>query len=157
MPQPYYFVCDEALESMEYIRTPYSGRGIGIWKDSFNFHLASMRQTIERAFGILTRRWGILWRPLSCALDRWSLVITVCTKLHNLCIDANIPFDTGVYEDYAENDLPSTVHLNLYNSENEGHRSRNSHESSMKRTVITNFLQANGMTRPTRAFRNSRA
>ena len=25
-----------------------------------------MRQSIERAFGLLTRRWGIFWRPLQC-------------------------------------------------------------------------------------------
>jgi hypothetical protein len=31
---------------------------------AFNHILSSQRITIELAFGVLIRRWGILWRPI---------------------------------------------------------------------------------------------
>ena len=38
---------------------------------AFNNVLSSQRITIERSFGILVRRWGILWRPISYSLDKF--------------------------------------------------------------------------------------
>jgi hypothetical protein len=87
LPRKYYIVGDEAFCNTGQVLVPWSGRGLDTWKDSFNFHLSSMRQNIECAFGILTQRWGIFWRPLRCSFNRWTLVITVCAKLHNFCID----------------------------------------------------------------------
>lgn len=52
----------------------------------FNNRLSSSRITIERAFGILVRRWGILRRPLAYGLKKNMLVIDVCVRLHNLCV-----------------------------------------------------------------------
>jgi hypothetical protein len=61
----------------------YSDSGIGLWKDLFNIHLPAMMQYVERALGILTRRWSIFWRPLFCAHCEWSLIAMACAKLHN--------------------------------------------------------------------------
>ena len=33
--------------------------------DNYDFYQSSNRMAIECAFGILVRRWGLLWRPLS--------------------------------------------------------------------------------------------
>jgi hypothetical protein len=52
LPPQYYIVCDEAVECNEEVLVPFGGRNLGEWKDSFNYHLSSMRQCIERAFGI---------------------------------------------------------------------------------------------------------
>jgi len=52
----------------------------------FNNRLSSARITIERAFGILMRRWGIFWKPLAYRLRKCMLIIDVCVRLHNLCI-----------------------------------------------------------------------
>lgn len=66
-----------------------------------------MRQSIERAFGMLTKRWGIFWRELQFSFNYWSTVITVCAnaKLHNWCIDHN---DQNIaprwHEDYQNGD-----------------------------------------------------
>jgi len=35
---------------------PWPGADLGFSKDSFNFFLSQLRQTIERAFGILNSR-----------------------------------------------------------------------------------------------------
>ena len=67
-------------------------------------HLSVMRQCIERAFGILVRRWGIFWRPLTVHFTRWRLVLRVCAKLHNLCVDRDVPVYTSNPADNREGD-----------------------------------------------------
>ena len=54
---------------------------------SFNHTLSSQRITIERAFGQLVRRWGILWCANSSRLKNVSLMVQCCAKLHNVCVD----------------------------------------------------------------------
>jgi hypothetical protein len=54
---------------------------------AFNNVLSSQRITIERAFGILVRRWGILWRPIAYSLYRVARIARVCAMLHNICVD----------------------------------------------------------------------
>jgi hypothetical protein len=53
---------------------------------AFNNFLSSERITIERAFGMFCRKWGILWRPLEHSIAINSLIIKVCAKLHNASI-----------------------------------------------------------------------
>ena len=50
--------------------------------------LSSQRITVERAFGIFVRKWGILWKPLEYPLRTNTLIIVVCSKLHNLTISS---------------------------------------------------------------------
>ena len=38
----------------------------------------------------MTKRWGILMRPLQVKFVEWSRVITICAKLHNFCVEHNI-------------------------------------------------------------------
>ena len=107
LPPRYYFVGDEAFQNVNYFLTPWSGHGLDAWKDSFNYHLSAMRQCIERAFAFLTQRWGIFWRPLRCDFKRWTLICSVCAKLHNFCIDmqeslSDIP--ERLLDDYVEDD-----------------------------------------------------
>ena len=54
---------------------------------TFNHVLSSQRITIERAFGQLVRRWGILWCPNSSRLKNVSLMVQCCAKLHNVCVN----------------------------------------------------------------------
>jgi hypothetical protein len=42
------------------------------------------------AFGILVRRWGILWRPLEMRFERRTQTIAACMRLHNFCIDKKL-------------------------------------------------------------------
>ena len=62
---------------------------------TFNHALASQRIGIERAFGQLVRRWGILWCANSSRLKNVSVIVLVCAKLHNLCVDRWIADGTG--------------------------------------------------------------
>ena len=58
--------------------------------DDFDYYQSSARMPIECAFGILVRRWGVLWRPLEMRFDRRAAVAGACMRLHNYCIDRNI-------------------------------------------------------------------
>ena len=40
-------------------------------------------QAIERAFGMLTQRFGIYWRMFRFSFDWWPLVIMVTMKIHS--------------------------------------------------------------------------
>jgi hypothetical protein len=59
----------------------------------FDFEQSSNRICIECAFGILVRRWGILWRPLEMKPKRRAPIIGACMRLHNFCIDKKIDCD----------------------------------------------------------------
>ena len=58
--------------------------------DDFDFYQSSNRMAIECAFGILVRRWGVLWRPLSMAFRRRAPLILALMRLHNFCIDQRL-------------------------------------------------------------------
>lgn len=56
LPSEYFIIGDEAFSCSDQILSPWPGRGIGRYKDSFNYWLSHSRQCIERAFGMLTKR-----------------------------------------------------------------------------------------------------
>ena len=58
--------------------------------DAYDWCQSSNRMCIECAFGILVRRWGILWKPLAMRFDRRAALIGCLMRLHNICIDKNI-------------------------------------------------------------------
>eukprot|EP00808_Paulinella_micropora_P026172 g22064.t1 len=71
LPPKHYGVGDNGYLPHEYLLVPYKGRSLRTtapYKDSFNFHLSQLRIHVERAFGMLTARWGILWKPVSASL-----------------------------------------------------------------------------------------
>ena len=86
LPDGYFVIGDEAFRNTNTFLVPWKGHSITAWKSSFNFHLSSMRQCIERAFGILVARWLILSKPLQVAKSKWTLVSRVCAKLHNFLV-----------------------------------------------------------------------
>jgi hypothetical protein len=113
------------------------GRGLDRYKDSFNYWLSHSRQTIERSFGILTQRWGIFWRAFTFSFHRWSMVIMVCMRLHNLCIQQGDEW--RVYDNVNEDDI-----------------FLRGHAMGDRRCIITNKLQQEGVVRPAHAQCNSR-
>jgi hypothetical protein len=90
LPAKYFFIGVEAFTNSSQFLSPWPGRGLDQYKDSFNYWLSHSRQIVERAFRMLTQCWGIFWRIFTFSFHRWSLVTMVCMKLHNLCIDRNV-------------------------------------------------------------------
>ncbi len=52
-------------------------------KDAFNYFLSAQRQSVERVFGVMVNRFGILWRQMSFSFDRYKLVLVALCRLHN--------------------------------------------------------------------------
>lgn len=154
LPPKYFIIGDEAFICTNQVLVPYSGRGLGPWKDSFNYHLSAMRQCIERSFALLVNRWGVLWRPLRFAFSRWTLVLTVCAKLHNYCLNNNIPISAHrFYEDVEENDAAEV----LLNQQIDNDRILTGGNVANRRKAFTQALQDKGIRRPNFAAINSRA
>ena len=75
----------------------------------FNNVLSSQRITIERAFGILVRRWGILWRPITYALAKVPKISRVCAMLHNICVDRWLKKHPRIHFTSGELDYPDVL------------------------------------------------
>eukprot|EP00808_Paulinella_micropora_P019496 g59448.t1 len=87
LPLKHYLVGDNGYIPHEYLLVPYKGkfiRRIDPYKDSFNFHLSQLRIHVERAFGMLTARWGILWKPITTSFAGTLAILTSCFRLHNV-------------------------------------------------------------------------
>ena len=78
---------DNAFVENMSMSTPIPGLHISDAEDAYNFYLSQLRITIERAFGILVHRWGILRRPLSMSIVKVPALVTCLMRLHNFCID----------------------------------------------------------------------
>lgn len=71
---------------------PIFGGDLALQKDNdnFNFFASQLRIRIEMAFGLMTRKWGILQRPLSNSLPSMKHLICCIARLHNFCIDERL-------------------------------------------------------------------
>ena len=86
----YYIFSNMAYINAMYMITPY--KSPTELQDDFNFYHSQVRITIERAFGILVHRWGILRKPLSKSASvqkNIQMVLAMC-KLHNAIINYNL-------------------------------------------------------------------
>jgi hypothetical protein len=152
LPEKYFLIGDEAFTNTFQFLSPWSGQGLDPYKDSFNFWLSHSRQCVERSFGILTQRWGIFWRPFRFSFNRWSLVVMVAMKLHNLCIDrSDIPPVHRHNDDVREGD--QWVVYDNYRDDDADLRGR---PVGDRRRDITNKIQQLGILRPPHASMNSR-
>ena len=155
LPPEYYIIGDEAFKTTQQLLTPWSGTGLSEAKDSFNYHLSRMRCTIERSFGLMTKRFGIFWRPLQCKYERWSTVAVVCAKLHNWCLDHNEELVDRWEEDRREGDAWRVL-MNDAEEGGDGTNRRGRIGSNDRRQAFTDEMARQGLTRPGHS-RHSRA
>lgn len=84
---------DAAYKATENQVPPWPGTGLisrAPYKDAFNYFLSSgSRNGIERLFGQIYQRWGILWRPIFFPLHRVPIIVTALFQLHNYLKDLN--------------------------------------------------------------------
>jgi len=86
IPFPFFLVGDAAYAGNPRILTPFAGsHAIGSDEDTYNYIHSSKRMAIECAFGVLVRRWGILWRPLEFSFKDNIRILNVLFRLHNIC------------------------------------------------------------------------
>jgi len=89
LPPPYFICGDSAYIPSEQMVTPYGKPEM----TNYDFVQSSNRICIERAFGVLIRRWGILWRDLTMRFDKRAKVVGCCMRLHNYCVDSRVALD----------------------------------------------------------------
>ena len=149
LPRWAHIVLDEAYPNRDQELSPYRGRSLDHWKDSFNYHLSLHRQVVERAFGLLIQRWGVFWRPLRVSFHRIPLLIRVCCKLHNYLIDRNgsndrIEIARG---DVQTGDMASPLFTDGIPAAS-GRGRRTDLEENHRRSAITSRLKNLGILRP---------
>jgi hypothetical protein len=157
LPKEYFIIGDEAFACKEQVLCPYSGRGLGEAKDAFNYYLSHSRQCVERAFGMVIQRWGIMWRKFRFSFERWAQVIILCMKLHNFCFDRGDR--KAPPQRYVEDTTLKDAIFVAGNDQYLPSELRQERRKCMckKRFDITQHLANSGMQRPMHATCNSRA
>jgi hypothetical protein len=90
---------DNAFVENQYMSVPIPGKVITSEEDAYNFYLSQLRITIERAFGILVHRFGILRGPLALSIKKVPALVMCLLRLHNFYIDACGKTTEGGLED----------------------------------------------------------
>lgn len=156
-PSDFYVIGDEAFVCTNNFLTPYSGRGLGPWKDAFNFYLSSMRQCVERSFALLVQRWGILWCPLQFDFCYWTRVLMALAKVLNFCIDeGDIPVRQRFHEDVMEGDQFEVLINESFLDEEEQHFLMTRRTGNRRPNNFRVVLEEKGLRRPNYNI-NSRA
>ena len=91
LPAGFVCVCDCAYMATEQM-IPTFGGDLALRRDNdnFNFFLSQLRIRIEMAFGLMTKKWGILNRPLTNSLQSIRHIICCIARLHNYCMDERL-------------------------------------------------------------------
>lgn len=86
LPAPYYVLGDPAYPCSPTVMTTFAGRGLPWEKDAFNFHHSQVRNTVERTFGVLKKRWQILCHDMAFDPENVRRIVRALLQLHNFCM-----------------------------------------------------------------------
>jgi len=65
--------------------------------DNFNYYASQLRIRVEMAFGLMTRKWGVLQRPCTTNLSNATWMLQAIARLHN-CVVTERLLETGEAE-----------------------------------------------------------
>ncbi|XP_046461303.1 putative nuclease HARBI1 [Daphnia pulex] len=83
---------DSGYSNTTFLLTPYSNP-IQPYEVRFNRSHKSTRCTIERAFGVLKKRFNLLHGEIRMSPTKASWITVACCVLHNIAIDRKMPLD----------------------------------------------------------------
>ena len=138
LPYPFFLNGDAAFSLGPSMITPSTGDAA---LDDFDFYQSSNRMAIECAFGILVRRWGVLWRPLEMAFHRRAPFLVALMRMHNFCIDERI----------ASEDLPPVFDVRLSQIQPGCHRIPPKYDKDGRPVHLLDTCRWNSEGAPTRA------
>jgi len=89
--------------------------------------------------------------------EKWGLLATVCAKLHNICVDKNIPSLPRHHENTQQDD-DNLVFSNIIHEEDDNRPLRAAGQNAQRRQVMTRtLLESMGLLpRPAHAFNSNR-
>ena len=93
LPDGFYVLADPAYPLSEKVLTSYVGQTPSsnfACQDDYNYFHSQIRITIERLFGQLVNKFGVLWQPMRFRLEHIMLVIQVVLRVHNFLINHDI-------------------------------------------------------------------
>ncbi|WVZ88353.1 hypothetical protein U9M48_034884, partial [Paspalum notatum var. saurae] len=73
--------------STRYHLEEFRRRGAETMQEKFNYHHASLRNVVERAFGVLKAKWHILREVPLYAREKQTKMIIACCAVHNFLLD----------------------------------------------------------------------
>lgn len=84
---PYVFIGDEAYPLLNNLMRPFNRRNLDVEKEYFNMRLSRARRVVECAFGIISAKFRILWKPMETSPESADKIIKCICILHNIIID----------------------------------------------------------------------
>lgn len=121
---PYLFVADDAFRMQKHILKPYPGKSLSAGQRIFNYRLSRARRVVENAFGIMTKRFQILYRPIQLNENKTTLVTLACCALHNFLIQKNTNYMDGFSMDAEGNLLLGELNQNAFELRQQGTEER---------------------------------
>ena len=88
---------DGGYACKEYMVIPYAGHIQDY--SGFNKWLSSHRQIVERAFGVLKKRWSLICSGMEYDFRAASKLIEIAVILHNFCMIEGVPVDVEGEQD----------------------------------------------------------
>ena len=80
----HFFVCDDAFPLGIHIMKPYSKRDMTEAQRIFSYRLSRARKVSENAFGIMAKRFRILYTMMCLKPENAIYVVLACCVLHNM-------------------------------------------------------------------------
>ena len=110
-PYGFYLLADDAYPAGDTMCVPWVSVRDRPYRDSFNHQQSRGRINIECAFGMLTRKFLVLARPMAMSVSRVRIAVRAAAKLHNLCVASrSAATDTGIYPtDYTGRQDPAVA------------------------------------------------
>ena len=91
IPAGYIVIGDCAYQPTEKVISIFGGDlALNKDNDAFNYYASQLRIRIEMAFGLMTRKWGILQRKMMNSLPNVKHIICCIARLHNFVIDERL-------------------------------------------------------------------
>lgn len=90
-PTPCVLIGDEAFPLKEFLMRPFQHRQSRLdeRKENFNKRLCRARRVVENAFGIISHKWRILFRPIEVKIETAISIVKAICILHNFSRSKN--------------------------------------------------------------------
>lgn len=105
---------DSAYPCTQFLLTPVLNPRNGK-EERYNAAHTRTRNTVERAFGVWKRRFGILSIPIQTKLTTTKLIIMACAVLHNIAISRRYPLLAD--EPLCPNNIDNNNDENIYDDD----------------------------------------